>query len=85
MHKKTIAELDRGLRQGSFSSVELTRHFLARIDRYNPRLNAYITVDPEAALAAARRADELRARGEGVPMVRLEFRSGRHQSLMTRT
>ena len=69
MHKLTIAELDRGLRQGAFTSVELTRHFLARIDRYNPRLNAYITVDADRALEAAERADSQRQSGEAGPLV----------------
>ena len=68
MHKMTIAELDRGLRQGAFTSVELTRHFLARIDRYNPRLNAYITVDSDRALEAAERADSQRRSGEVGPL-----------------
>ena len=68
MHKLTIAELDRGLRQGAFTSVELTRHFLARIDRYNPRLNAYITVDSDRALEAAERADSQRRSGEVGPL-----------------
>ncbi len=34
--------------------MELTRHFLARIERLNPALNAFITVTAERALAAAR-------------------------------
>ena len=68
MHKMTIAELDRGLRQGAFTSVELTRHFLARIDRYKPRLNAYITVDSDRALEAAERADSQRRSGEVGPL-----------------
>ena len=68
MHKKTIAELDRGLRQGSFSSVELTRHFLERISRHNPRLNAYITVAADRALEAAERADSQRRSGEVGPL-----------------
>ena len=69
MHKQTIAELDHGLRQGAFSSVELTRHYLERIARLNPRLNAYITVDADRALAAAERADSLRQTGEAGPLV----------------
>ena len=68
MHKMTIAELDCGLRQGAFTSVELTRHFLARIDRYNPRLNAYITVAADRALEAAGRADSQRRSGEVGPL-----------------
>src|SRR5213075_3314168 len=47
--------------------------FLARIQRLNGELNAFITVDPESSLADARRADERRARGEkgallGIPV-----------------
>ena len=68
MHKKTIAELDRGLRQGSFSSVELTRHFLARIEQHNPRLNAYITIAADRALEAAEQADSRRQAGEAEPL-----------------
>jgi aspartyl-tRNA(Asn)/glutamyl-tRNA(Gln) amidotransferase subunit A len=73
MHKKTIIELDRGLRQGAFTSVELTRHYLERIEQHNPRLNAYITVATDRALEAAERADSLRRTGEagslaGIPI-----------------
>ncbi len=68
MHKKTIAELDRGLRQGDYSSVELTRHYLERIERHNPRLNAYITIDADRALAAADQADSLRRLGQAGPL-----------------
>ena len=50
------------------SSVELTQLYLDRIARYNPRLNAYITVDPARSLAQARAADERLARGEGGPL-----------------
>ncbi|PIX75084.1 MAG: Asp-tRNA(Asn)/Glu-tRNA(Gln) amidotransferase GatCAB subunit A, partial [Rhodocyclales bacterium CG_4_10_14_3_um_filter_68_10] len=47
------------------SSVELTAAYLGRIERENPRLNAFITVDPDRSLAQARAADERIARGEG--------------------
>ncbi len=56
------------LRQRSLSAVELTRFFLERIAIANPTLNAFITVDEEGALAAARRADERLARGEATPL-----------------
>nr|WP_246038819.1 Asp-tRNA(Asn)/Glu-tRNA(Gln) amidotransferase subunit GatA [Peristeroidobacter soli] len=74
LHHLTLAELNEGLRARRFSSVELARHFLARIERLNPALNALITVTPEYALAAARRADELLASGEagalaGLPLI----------------
>ena len=74
LHHLTLAQLNEGLRARRFSSVELTRHFLARIERLNPALNALITVTGEQALAAAQRADALLASGEagalaGLPLV----------------
>lgn len=74
LHHLTLAELNEGLRARRFSSVELTKHFLARIERLNPPLNALITVTAEQALAAAQRSDALLAAGEagslaGLPIV----------------
>ena len=46
------------------SSLELTRTFLERIERYNQRLGAYITVMGEQALRSAEEADDAIARGE---------------------
>lgn len=74
LHHLTLAELNEGLRARRFSSVELARHFLARIERLNPTLNALITVTAEQAMAAAQRADALLASGEagalaGVPLI----------------
>jgi aspartyl-tRNA(Asn)/glutamyl-tRNA(Gln) amidotransferase subunit A len=66
MHTLTIAELSAGLRARRFSSVELTRRLLERIERLNGGLNAFLTVTAEAALKAAGRADEeLQARRGG--------------------
>jgi len=67
-HHQTVAEIGRGLRARAYSSVEITRHFLARIDQANKSLNAFVTVTPERAIADARRADLLIARGEGGPL-----------------
>lgn len=57
----TIRELVDGLDAGQFSSVELTRAYLDRIERLEPTIRAYITVTPERALADAQKADERRA------------------------
>ncbi len=65
MHKKTIAQLAAGLRSGEFSSIELTRACLERIRRLDSKLNAFITVSEEQALAAAQAADSIRATGRG--------------------
>src|SRR5262245_7763063 len=74
LHHQTLAELAEGLRARKFSSVELARHFLARIERLNPALNALLTVTGERALAAAAKADSQLAAGEagelaGLPLV----------------
>ncbi|MDE2968979.1 MAG: amidase [Chloroflexota bacterium] len=46
------------------SPVELTTHLLERINALNPKLNAFLTVAADEALAAARSAVEQSARGE---------------------
>jgi aspartyl-tRNA(Asn)/glutamyl-tRNA(Gln) amidotransferase subunit A len=73
MHNKTIAELSAGLRAGEYSSEELTRYFLERIERLDGTLNSFISVTPDEALDQARSADRRIAAGEegaliGVPM-----------------
>ncbi len=69
MHNRTIAELAAGLRAGDFSSVELTEHFLERIERLDPRLNSFITVAADRALEAAERADARLRQGEAGPLI----------------
>jgi aspartyl-tRNA(Asn)/glutamyl-tRNA(Gln) amidotransferase subunit A len=70
----TIAELSPRLRAREISPVELTLACLARIDKLNPQLNAFITVMAESALAEARQAeaeilrDQWRGPLHGVPL-----------------
>ena len=68
MHRASLAELARALRAKELSSVELTRAQLDRIERFNPGLNAFITVDPAKSLAQARAADARLARGDAGPL-----------------
>ncbi len=65
MHTKTLAELSSALRKREFSSEELTRAYLQRIEKYNPALNCYISVTAEQALVQARTADARLAKGAG--------------------
>ncbi|MBI2187490.1 MAG: amidase [Acidobacteria bacterium] len=53
----TLSEAGALLRDRKVSAVELTRACLARIERLNPRLNAFITITAEQALRAAKTAD----------------------------
>jgi aspartyl-tRNA(Asn)/glutamyl-tRNA(Gln) amidotransferase subunit A len=64
-HSSTLTQLAAGLRARHFSSVELTRALLARIERHQGALNAFISVTPDAALAAAQSADRALASGGG--------------------
>ena len=69
----TVAELARGLAEGRYSSVELTKSYLERIAAAQPGLNAFVTITGESALAAAAAADATRAAGRagaltGVPI-----------------
>lgn len=70
----TVLEVGRALRQRKISVTELTKDTLERIARANPKINAFITVTEEAALARASELDRDLARGidhgplHGVPI-----------------
>ena len=53
----SIEEVGKLFRNRKLSPVELTRLMLGRIEQLNPKLNAYITVTAELALAQARKAE----------------------------
>jgi len=68
MIQSSLTELAAALQGKKISSIELTTAFLDRIDALNPRLNAFITVDRDGALAAARDADARIAAGSAGPL-----------------
>jgi aspartyl-tRNA(Asn)/glutamyl-tRNA(Gln) amidotransferase subunit A len=59
----TLGELADALARRRVTAVELAELFLARIDRANGKLNAFVAVDADLALAYARAADARRAAG----------------------
>lgn len=71
---ETIADLAGALTRRETTSVALTEWCLERIATLNPRLNAFITVTADRALAAAHAADRVRAAGadtsalHGIPL-----------------
>lgn len=72
MHTLSLCEVRDGLLNKKFSSVELTKCFLGRIEKFKD-LNAFITVCADRALQSARQSDEKIADGtagclEGIPL-----------------
>lgn len=68
----TLTDALKGLAEKKFSSVELTKAYLTKMEQLR-RLNAYITETPEKALDMAEKSDARRARGEagkldGIPL-----------------
>jgi Asp-tRNA(Asn)/Glu-tRNA(Gln) amidotransferase A subunit family amidase len=58
-----VAALSRWIETGALSSERLTRIYLERIERFDPKLKCVITVTRDHALARARQADEEIAAG----------------------
>jgi amidase len=67
LHDLTALEQAAAVRDGQVSPTELVEHALARIAVLDGRLGAFVTVTPERALAAARRAETALRRGGDLP------------------
>ena len=71
---KSATEAATAIRTGQTTSIELTRHILKRVARYNPKLNSIVALMTEQALTRAREADEAHSKGinwgslHGVPV-----------------
>jgi aspartyl-tRNA(Asn)/glutamyl-tRNA(Gln) amidotransferase subunit A len=65
--KRTIASVRADLAARKISARELAADYLSRIERENPRLNAFLALSPERAYAQAGRIDQMVARGEELP------------------
>jgi aspartyl-tRNA(Asn)/glutamyl-tRNA(Gln) amidotransferase subunit A len=70
---KTIKQIQQGLAQKKFSSVEITQQYLDQIEAHNSTINCFITVTNELAMQQAKTADAAIARGEaqaltGIPL-----------------
>ncbi|MBA6413009.1 Asp-tRNA(Asn)/Glu-tRNA(Gln) amidotransferase subunit GatA [Parahaliea sp. F7430] len=68
MHKQTVAQLMRGLRDKQFSSQELTSSLLQRIEQLDGQYNSFLTVSKDQALAMAKAADAQLASGNAGPL-----------------
>lgn len=66
---RTAEELAAAMRAGEVTSAELTDEAIARIEREDGAVNAICVPDFDRARAAARGADQARARGEDRPLL----------------
>ncbi|MFC2122181.1 amidase [Bacteroidota bacterium] len=70
----SAAEMARAIRAKKLSTVEITGAVLNRIERINPKINAYCTIVAESAIKQAKQAEAMVTRGEklgplhGVPV-----------------
>ena len=85
IHGMTLCDAAAAMRGGHLSSREVVQSAIERTERLQARLNAFISLDADRALAAADRADASLARGEtagplhGVPLAHKDmfYRAGR--------
>jgi len=74
LHEQPAHDIARLVRDRRVSATEVAEHFLARIERFDPGVRAYLHVDADGARRTAARLDERIGRGEpagslaGVPV-----------------
>lgn len=73
MINSSLKALGQMLASKQISSEEMTKTFLARIQQYNPSINAYIALDEEKTLAQAKAADARIAAGTAEPLTGIPF------------
>ncbi len=66
---KTLAELRAEIAAGRTKAVDLAASYYERIEKKNPRLNIYLSLTKERALAQAARVDALAAKGDPLPLL----------------
>jgi aspartyl-tRNA(Asn)/glutamyl-tRNA(Gln) amidotransferase subunit A len=64
---KTLAELRAGITSGTTKATELAASYYERIEKKNPRLNAYLCLTKERALEQAAKVDDAAAKGDPLP------------------
>lgn len=64
MHTLSATEIKDKFLNGEFTALQIADHFLARIDKHNDKLGAFLSVDHEQVRQRAKDLDEKKARGE---------------------
>lgn len=69
LHELTIKEVHDGYQNKNFTCVDLVKHFLARIEKYNPKLNIYLAINDKALEEAANIDKEIAQKGITRPLL----------------
>ena len=77
LHYKSATDLASLIRRKKVSALELLDHFLDRIEKHNPKLNAVIWMDREGARKRAKAADAARSVRRAIGLHRDAWMPGR--------
>ncbi|KQP39943.1 amidase [Pseudorhodoferax sp. Leaf274] len=73
LHALSARALAGQVNAGALSALDVARHFIERVERLNPALNAIVQFDAQAVLAEAAAVDARLAAGEHLPMAGVPF------------
>tara|TARA_Y100000741_G_C18025586_1_gene466131 strand:+ start:210 stop:671 length:462 start_codon:yes stop_codon:yes gene_type:complete len=68
IHELSLTEQLNELKKGSFTSTELTQHYLDRISNFDEDINSFITVTADLALKQAKESDERYKSNKALPL-----------------
>ena len=70
---KEVLKISDGLKKRNFSSVEITKEYLKRIEAYDGEINSFITICEETAMKSALEADRIIATGNAGALVGVPY------------
>lgn len=73
LHELTIRELHEGYKNHAFTCEEVVKHFLARVEKYNPKLNIYLSLNKNALNEAIKIDLEIKENGITKPLQGIPF------------
>ena len=65
----TISQAKKDLKEKKYSSIELTKAYLERIKKIDPKVKSFVTITEEEALKNAEDADKKLAKGTDLPLL----------------
>ena len=69
LHELTIVQAHQGLEKKDFSTLELTKAFLNRIEKKNKEISAFLAVNREAAISQAKKVDDLISKNKNISIL----------------